>query len=96
MVIVGATNRPEELDEAARRRFVKRIYVPLPDLMGRSQLYRHLLAQDEEEDRGSILGRDSGVYVDLTMLRCSNYVDVSIHFFTFLCMYILISPPFVL
>jgi SpoVK/Ycf46/Vps4 family AAA+-type ATPase len=30
VVIVGATNRPEELDEAARRRFVKRIYIPLP------------------------------------------------------------------
>ena len=30
VVVVGATNRPEELDEAARRRFVKRLYIPLP------------------------------------------------------------------
>ena len=31
VVVIGATNRPQELDEAARRRFTKRIYVPLPD-----------------------------------------------------------------
>ncbi len=46
VVIVGATNRPEELDEAARRRFVKRLYVPLPGLEGRLQLLRSLLHKD--------------------------------------------------
>ena len=29
--MVGATNRPQELDDAARRRLVKRLYIPLPD-----------------------------------------------------------------
>ena len=43
VVIVGATNRPAELDEAARRRFVKRIYIPLPDWSGRRQLFQTLL-----------------------------------------------------
>jgi fidgetin-like protein 1 len=43
VVIVGATNRPEELDEAARRRFVKRLYIPLPNLEGRRQLFQNLL-----------------------------------------------------
>ncbi|KOB58129.1 Aaa atpase, partial [Operophtera brumata] len=31
LLIVGATNRPHELDEAARRRLVKRLYIPLPE-----------------------------------------------------------------
>ena len=43
VVVVGATNRPDELDEAARRRFVKRIYIPLPDAEGRAELLRRLL-----------------------------------------------------
>lgn len=45
VVVVGASNRPEELDEAARRRFVKRIYIPLPDDAGRRQLLSQLLSQ---------------------------------------------------
>lgn len=30
VLVIGATNRPEELDEAARRRLPKQLYVPLP------------------------------------------------------------------
>lgn len=43
LLIVGATNRPQELDEAARRRFTKRIYVPLPDEIARSQIIKTLM-----------------------------------------------------
>lgn len=31
LLIVGATNRPQELDDAVRRRFTKRLYIPLPE-----------------------------------------------------------------
>lgn len=43
VIIIGATNRPEELDEAVRRRFVKRIYIPLPDEESRAELLDTLL-----------------------------------------------------
>ncbi|CAG9783413.1 unnamed protein product [Diatraea saccharalis] len=43
LLIVGATNRPQELDEAARRRLVKRLYIPLPDTEARKQIISNLL-----------------------------------------------------
>ncbi|GJP34437.1 hypothetical protein CLOM_g18880 [Closterium sp. NIES-68] len=42
VVVIGATNRPQELDEAVLRRLVKRIFIPLPDAAGRAALLRHL------------------------------------------------------
>lgn len=49
ILIVGATNRPQELDEAARRRLVKRLYVPLPDEEARQQLLVNLLRLERNE-----------------------------------------------
>uniref|UniRef100_A0A1Q3FX94 Spastin n=1 Tax=Culex tarsalis TaxID=7177 RepID=A0A1Q3FX94_CULTA len=43
IVVMAATNRPQELDEAALRRFPKRVYVTLPDLDTRELLLRRLL-----------------------------------------------------
>ncbi|CAG8541954.1 17884_t:CDS:10 [Dentiscutata erythropus] len=43
ILIVGATNRPQEIDEAARRRFRKRLYIPLPELDGRYGIIKNLL-----------------------------------------------------
>lgn len=45
LLIVGATNRPQELDEAARRRFTKRLYIPLPEASARKQIIITLLAK---------------------------------------------------
>eukprot|EP00026_Physarum_polycephalum_P005727 Phypoly_transcript_05765.p1 GENE.Phypoly_transcript_05765~~Phypoly_transcript_05765.p1 ORF type:complete len:617 (+),score=123.44 Phypoly_transcript_05765:53-1852(+) len=54
LLIVGATNRPQELDEAARRRLVKKVYIPLPEFEARVQLIKNLLGKQEntltEED----------------------------------------------
>ena len=38
VLIIGATNRPEELDEAARRRLPKQLYIPLPCDEARRQM----------------------------------------------------------
>ncbi len=40
ITVVAATNRPWDLDEAIRRRFEKRIYIPLPDEKGREELFK--------------------------------------------------------
>lgn len=42
---MAATNRPQELDEAALRRFPKRVYVTLPQVSTRSDLLRKLLSK---------------------------------------------------
>lgn len=42
---MAATNRPQELDEAALRRFPKRVYVTLPDVDTRAELLKKLLAK---------------------------------------------------
>jgi len=44
VVVIAATNRPEELDEAVIRRLPRRIYVPLPDAEGRAALLTRLLS----------------------------------------------------
>lgn len=54
IVVLAATNRPQELDEAALRRFSKRIYVALPDLDTRELLLKRLL-----EKQGSPLPDDA-------------------------------------
>lgn len=41
------TCRPQEIDEAARRRLVKRLYIPLPDAGAREQIMCSLLSQQK-------------------------------------------------
>lgn len=44
LLVIGATNRPQEIDEAARRRFAHRLYVPLPKKDARRQIIVKQLA----------------------------------------------------
>ncbi|XP_043914530.1 spastin [Protopterus annectens] len=45
VLVMGATNRPQELDGAVLRRFAKRIYVSLPDEETRMMLLTNLLSK---------------------------------------------------
>lgn len=38
-MVLAATNRPWDLDEAIRRRLEKRVYIPLPTPKGRKYLF---------------------------------------------------------
>lgn len=48
VLVMAATNRPQELDEAALRRFTKRVYVMLPDLKTRVILLQRLLGKHND------------------------------------------------
>jgi len=43
LLVIGATNLPHALDEAARRRFTKRLYIPLPNLKARLDIIELML-----------------------------------------------------
>ena len=61
--VLGATNRPGELDDAVLRRLPKRIYLPLPDAAARRELVSGLL---DEVGGGSLAGGDLDVIARLT------------------------------
>ena len=47
--VLGATNLPWEIDEAACRRFTRRLYIPLPESHVREQQLRSLLSCDNHK-----------------------------------------------
>jgi fidgetin-like protein 1 len=49
VLTIGATNRPQELDEAARRRFTKRMYIPLPVESDRRVLLHVMLRNNNHQ-----------------------------------------------
>lgn len=49
VLVLAATNLPWDIDEAARRRFVRRQYIPLPESHVREQQLRKLLSHQKHE-----------------------------------------------
>ena len=47
VIVIAATNLPNQLDQAILRRFPLKIYIQLPDFQARSQLLMKLLAQQD-------------------------------------------------
>ncbi|KFO33028.1 fidgetin-like protein 1 [Fukomys damarensis] len=73
ILVVGATNRPQEIDEAARRRLVKRLYIPLPEASARKQIVTNLMTQEQcdlsEEELHQIVQQSDGFSgADMTQL----------------------------
>lgn len=46
VLIIGATNRPQEIDDAFLRRMSKRLYIPLPNKKSRDQLLRTVINKE--------------------------------------------------
>ncbi|KAJ5476539.1 hypothetical protein N7475_002268 [Penicillium sp. IBT 31633x] len=49
VLVLAATNMPWDIDEAARRRFVRRQYIPLPEQHVREQQLRNLISHQHHE-----------------------------------------------
>lgn len=80
IIVLAATNRPWDFDSAFRRRFEKRIYVPLPNEAARLQLLRNLANKVQNTLTGDDLrdlaerterfsGHDAGILFN-TALDC--------------------------
>jgi SpoVK/Ycf46/Vps4 family AAA+-type ATPase len=55
VLVLAATNLPWAIDEAARRRFVRRQYIPLPEDWVREKQLRNLLAAQKHNIHGAEL-----------------------------------------
>ncbi|PGH26576.1 hypothetical protein AJ80_01705 [Polytolypa hystricis UAMH7299] len=62
VLVLAATNMPWDIDEAARRRFVRRQYIPLPEAEVRKLQLENLLSHQKQE----LDGRDIEELVTLT------------------------------
>lgn len=86
IVVMAATNRPQELDEAALRRFPKRVYVTLPDFETRIALLSGLLKKQNsplcDENMKTLASMTEGYSgSDLSALARGNFIYLNI--FTF-------------
>ena len=61
VMVMGATNLPWDLDDALRRRFEKRVYIPLPNSVGRREMFNINMKGIQVED-----GIDMDKLVQLT------------------------------
>ncbi|KAI2795133.1 Protein SAP1 [Penicillium oxalicum] len=64
VLVLAATNMPWDIDEAARRRFVRRQYIPLPEHHVREQQLRRLLSHQHhrlsDADIQALVGKTDG------------------------------------
>ena len=74
ILVLAATNRPWDLDAAIRRRFQKRIYIPLPDAVAREKLLHlyigdtpHQISSNDFNAMALLLMHYSGSDIDIVV-----------------------------
>ncbi|KAI9295988.1 AAA-domain-containing protein [Neoconidiobolus thromboides FSU 785] len=91
VLVLGATNIPWQLDSAIRRRFEKRIYIPLPELEARIQMFQlhvgntpcQLTPKDYKylaENTNGFSGSDIAVIVRDALMEPVRKVQMATHF----------------
>lgn len=80
VLVLGATNRPWSLDEAFRRRFEKRVYIPLPDFVARAALFQLLM-------KGKPV--DASLNYDVLALKTEGYSGADV---ASICKDVLMAP----
>jgi vacuolar protein-sorting-associated protein 4 len=91
ILVLGATNIPWVLDSAIRRRFEKRIYIPLPDAQARSGMFKlnlgntpHSLKEEDFKTLGSrtegYSGADISILVRDALMQPVRKVQTATHF----------------
>lgn len=92
VVLLGATNLPWALDTAFRRRFKKRIYIPLPSSEARIELFKihlqnkdHSVAAEQLNDLANqtdgYSGSDIATLVDEAHMRPVRLLETASYFF---------------
>lgn len=91
ILVLGATNVPWGLDSAIRRRFEKRIYIPLPEAEARTVMFKinlgstpHVITEPDFHDLGrrseGYSGADIAIVVRDALMQPVRKVQQSTHF----------------
>jgi len=91
ILVLGATNIPWTLDAAIRRRFEKRIYIPLPEAHARTHMFHlhlgntpHQISEKDFKDLGArtegYSGADIGIVVRDALMQPVRKVQTATHF----------------
>ena len=80
-MVLAATNHPWDIDDAFRRRFEKRLYIPLPDMDSRLSLLEHNMKDIElnpEASKPVINGEENQCYIVwLKLFRKRKYPKIA-------------------
>ena len=71
ILIIGATNRPQEIDDAFVRRLNKRLYIPLPNKESRKEFIKRLIEKEQKENNNAYEVSDEDI--DEIVLKTKGY-----------------------